>query len=160
MKLTFKGDHLLCEIGDFERKLEASCIVRNEINGWRKLHKPSDVVKAMCEDPYHKPPVMPRVFPKGCWEVFTPLKRRNPYLAPYFIPTSAEQYLDVWSLDPEGGYDKATGEKVLDLGYGLHYSSSNTTVGCIRLHYENDLLWLVNILSEEFEHSHRTWILV
>ncbi|KKL95648.1 hypothetical protein LCGC14_1852410, partial [marine sediment metagenome] len=49
------------------------------------------------------------------------------------------------------GYTKATGRKVLDLGYGLHYSKSLTTVGCIRIHERTKLLWLVNAINVERE---------
>ena len=155
MRILFKKDYLHCKIGDTERFLEASCVVRNELNGWRKLHRKRDVVTAICQNPYEKPPVMPRPFPKGTWDVYKPLARTSPYLAPFFIPTSAEHYLDVWALDSEGGYDHATGEKVLDLGYGIHFSSSNTTVGCIKVHKEDDLLWLASMITENIESNHR-----
>jgi hypothetical protein len=102
----------------------------------------------MTHDPYNKPPVMPRPFPFGDWNVYMPLPRHDKYLAPYFIPTSAEQFLPVWALDENGGYDHATAEKVLDLGYGLHFSTSTTTVGCIRIFEEADLLWLVENIKK------------
>ena len=153
MRIVFKKEYLHIMDGQNGKYIEASCIVRNELNGWRKKHDPTQVVRAMCEDPYEKPPVMPRPFPRGTWDVYMPLRRTNPYLAPFFIPTSAEQYVEVWALDPEGGYDRPTGEKVLDLGYGIHFSTSNTTVGCIKVHKEEDLIWLADTISITFDHN-------
>lgn len=145
MTLFFSNEpkRLIATTKDRVVSIVADCVVRNEINGWRRLHAPKEVVRAMTHDPYNKPPVMPRTFPKGHWTIYAPRKRTDEYLAPYFIPTNAEQYLDVWDLDENGGYDKATGNKVLDIGYGLHFSTSNTTVGCIKIHNRDNLLWLV-----------------
>ena len=145
MRLVFYPDQslLTCSIIGRVRDIEASSDVRNELNKRRALHDESQVIRAMCEDPYHKPPVMPRSFPFGEWTVGKPRARKDPYRAPYYIPTDAEQYLDVWELDDDGGYDHPTAQRVLDIGYGLHFSTSSTTVGCIRIHSEGDLLWLV-----------------
>jgi len=129
------------------RDIPADCVVRNELNGWRRKHDPKEVIRAMAHDPYHKPPVMPRPFPAGEWNVYAPRERRDPYLAPYFIPTDAEQTLTVWALDKKGGYDHATDETVLDVGYGLHFSTSTSTVGCIRIFEQADLLWLVESIK-------------
>jgi len=157
MRLVFYSDDkmLECFLDGRVKDIPASCIVRNEVNKWRKLHDPKQVVSAMTHDPYSRPPVMPRQFPRGTWAVYKPRSRpHNPYLAPYFIPTDAEQLLEVWDTDLDGGYSKATGKRVLDIGYGLHYSSSNTTVGCIRIHSEGDLLWLAQQITEEIERGH------
>ena len=145
MRINFYPDRsiLECEIEGTVRDIKADSIVRNELNGKRHLHDPSQVVHAMTADPYKKYPVMPRSFPIGSWNVYRPRAREDRYLAPYFIPTDAEQYLPVWELDENGGYDHATAEHVLDLGYGVHFSISRTTVGCIRIHREDELFWLV-----------------
>lgn len=150
MNIAFYPEDRILEVSYNEtvRDIMADCVVRNELNGRRHLHDASQVVRAMCEDPYNKPPVMPRTFPNGTWEVSKPRSRTNPYLAPYYIPTDAEQYLDVWALDEEGGYDHATPDRVLDIGYGVHFSTSRTTVGCIRVYEESDLLWLVHTINE------------
>ena len=149
MRLVFHQNKLECYLGDVILEFEASSDVRNELNGRRRLHDPEQVVRAMTQDPYHKPPVMPRPFPRGIWEIGKPRERTDEYLAPYYIPTDAEQYVEVWEIDK--GYTKATGRKVLDLGYGLHYSKSSTTVGCIRIHERTKLLWLVNAINVERE---------
>jgi len=150
-----KAEKLRCFLDEshkdiISKEIDADCVVRNELNGWRKKHKAPDVVRAMTHDPYNKPPVMPRTFPPGTWTVYKPRRRTDPYLAPFFIPTDAEQYLEIWSLENDG-YHRATGSKVLDIGYGLHYSTSKTTVGCIRIKKKKDLLWLVNVVREEME---------
>jgi hypothetical protein len=38
-----------------------------------------------------------------------------------------------------------------DMGYGLHYSTSNTTQGCIKIMKKGDLLWLVEKILEDKE---------
>ena len=149
MKLNFYPDNsiLECLYDEVVRDIPASSNVRNELNGRRPLHDPTQVVYAMTSDPYTRSPVMPRTFPKGSWRVYKPRRRDDRYLAPFFIPTDGEQYLPVWTLDAKGGYDKVGKGMVLDLGYGLHFSTSLTTVGCIRIHSEQDLLWLVDIIN-------------
>ena len=155
MNLRFYQSEKLLEahIDGTVRDILADCVVRNELNGWRHKHDPAQVVRAMTHDPYNKPPVMPRPFPFGDWNVYAPRRREDKYLAPYFIPTDAEQLLTVWALDADGGYDHPTDEKVLDLGYGLHFSTSSTTTGCIRIFYEDDLLWLVKTIKEQLTHG-------
>jgi hypothetical protein len=127
----------------FGRNIKISCVVRNDINGWRKSH---EVVKSIPEGL----PIYPRQFPKGVWDVGKPLSRTDPYLAPYFIPTNAYQYLPIWTLD-DGCYSEKTEKTTRDMGYGLHYSTSNTTQGCIRIMKKGDLLWLVEKILESKE---------
>jgi hypothetical protein len=126
--------------------IPADSVVRNEENGRRLLHNNSQVIRAMTEDPYHKPPVMPRSFPNGLWTIYEPQPRTSRYLRPWFIPTDAFRELPVWKLDIHGGYDKETEETVTDIGYGIHYSSSRTTVGCIRVADLKDLNRLVECI--------------
>lgn len=143
-----------CDYRRGVKQIGADSVVRNELNGWRALHDPDQVIQGYVEGP-KKPNVMPRPFPKGEWELYQPWPRseeRNPYLAPFFVPTSAHQEVEIWALDEDGGYDHPTGEMVDTIGYGLHYSElSKTTVGCIRIWVRNDLLWFVNVLTEELE---------
>jgi hypothetical protein len=127
----------------YGRDIKISCIVRNDINGWRKSH---EVVLSIPEGL----PVYPMPFPKGVWDVGKPLSRTDPYLAPYFIPTNAYQYLATWTLD-DGCYSEKTGHMTRDMGYGLHYSTSNTTQGCIKIMKKGDLLWLVEKILEDKE---------
>jgi len=153
MTLRFHPSDQYIEVayGGIVQDIPASSIVRNELNGWRPLHNPDQVVYAMTHDKYHKYPVMPRPFPRGVWNVGSPMERTDKYLAPYFIPTDAEQMLPIWELDDDGGYDHPTDKWILDLGYGLHFSVSNTTLGCIKGHVRRDLEWLVEGIFLERE---------
>ena len=95
---------------------------------------------------------MPRIFPCGVWQIYKPLPHpeSDPYLYPFFIPTNAWQFVSVWILDSKGAYVKPDGEQsVRDTGYGLHFSSSDTTLGCLRIGNKEDLLYLVGRLNED-----------
>lgn len=140
MTITMTADLEKSVLQAFGNTLEISCIVRNEINGWRKKDQ---IVYSI---PDHKP-IQPRQFPKGRWAVGKPDTREDPYLAPYFIPTSAWQYLPIWELDGNKQYVKATNRNCKDIGYGLHYSVSSSTQGCIKINTYTDLLWLVTTLK-------------
>lgn len=104
--------------------------VRNELNKRRLLHLARDVVFTM---PSPGKPYMPRPFPKGMWNVTRPEPRSDEYKAPWYIPTDAWQWVDIWELDDKGGYNAPTGAKMKDYGYGLHASTSPTTLGCGRI---------------------------
>ena len=123
----------------FGRVIPVSCDVRNEVNR-RRLE--AQVVYTM---PDHIP-YQPRIFPIGVWEVGTPRPDGDPYKAPFFIPTNAWRMVKAW--DTEGGrYTKATDRSIKDSGYGLHFSTSNTTLGCIKILNKNNLLWLVDQIN-------------
>lgn len=145
--MIIKFSHVLGILSVDGQTMEASCHVRNDINGERELLKPSEVVYAMTGNRYDKKPYMPSKFPAGIWQVFAPQERTSPYLAPYFIPTNAKQLVHVWALDDDGGYAEQTEERVMDHGYGLHYSVSPTTLGCIRICNKNDLMLLVRTVE-------------
>jgi hypothetical protein len=96
------------------------------------------------------PPSMPRIFPIGEWKITVKNPHREllpdgtpktPYLYPAWIGTDARQELDVWELDDGGFYLRPTGEKVMDSGYGAHFSSCDWTQGCIRIATLKELLW-------------------
>lgn len=137
----------------FGQEIDISCVVRNEVNGWRKKDQ---IVKSI---PANRP-IMPRQFPKGTWAISMPLPRDTPYLAPYFIPTDAWQFLPVWSLDGQGHYDKPTDTMTKDSGYGLHYSESNSTQGCIKIMTMTDLLWLVTRIKNALDAKERVVLTV
>ena len=139
MTITMEADLAKGVLTAFDNALEISCIVRNEVNGWRK---PNEVVNSM---PDNKP-VQPRTFPKGIWAVGKPDPKNDEYMAPYFIPTDAWQYLPIWELDDKGNYKKTMTELTKDKGYGLHYSTSTSTHGCIKIRTATDLMWLVNTI--------------
>ena len=132
------------------KKIKASCLVRNELNGWRRKHIKSEVVRALSKhNTLTDSPVMPRQFPKGKWKVTTVEKRHDEYRAPYIILTDAWQYLDVWSLDGQGGYKKNTDKKVADFQYGIHYSTSNTTTGCIKIEQKDAMIKLAELVLKQ-----------
>jgi hypothetical protein len=149
MKVSFRLDRneLLVVTGGDVTRIEASCIVRNEINGWRKPHQ---VVHAISENNVETDfPVQPRKFPKGQWKITAVEPRDNIYTKPFVIMTDAWQLLDRWKLDDDGFYEHNTHLKWPDYQYFLHYSPYKTTLGCIRIHQINDLYWLANKVKSE-----------
>jgi len=120
-----------------DKKIPVSNIVRNELNGLRKTDQ---VVRTIPD----RLPYYPRPFPVGEWEVYDPIEKdiNDDYLYPFFIPTNAWQMVDIWSTN-NGGYYEKTGRQAKDSGYGLHYSESNTTLGCIKIVNKADLLYMV-----------------
>jgi hypothetical protein len=127
------------ELYAFGRVLPCSCDVRNETNGRRHADQ---IVYSMPDNQ----PYQPRQFPRGRWKVGMPVERTDPYLAPWFIPTDAWQELPIWALK-DGKYAYPTAETVQDVGYGLHYSTSSTTLGCIKIKNLEDLQWLVKQIN-------------
>lgn len=108
-------------------------IVRNELNGRRKLHDPRQVVNAVVNGKWG-PPYMPRQFPLGVWRIVAVEDTKDVEFAPIKIRTDAKQPVFVWALDKDGGYDHATDKTVMDSGYHLHYAAgSSTTLGCGRV---------------------------
>jgi len=47
--------------------------------------------------------------------------------------------LNRWAIDDDGSYREPMDFEVVDHGYGLHYSTSRTTLGCIKIHDIMDL---------------------
>jgi hypothetical protein len=125
--------------------------VRNELNGLRPKKGIPDLVYSMGENGRKEYPVMPRSFPVGVWQItgFNDHSKvdakgmpEDGYLYPVFIATNAYAMLDIWDLDENGGYLKNTREKCKDYFYGLHFSTSEWTQGCIRIGYQADVRWL------------------
>jgi hypothetical protein len=132
------------------RRIECWSKVRNELNGLRPKPGRPDVFRATLSDGSDGPPAMPRPFPAGEWSIIGikphPDRLNDPYLWPFYIGTDAHQNLEIWSLRGDGFYDSQTGEYVDDYAYGLHFSSSDVTTGCIRIATEADLRYLVDLL--------------
>jgi hypothetical protein len=124
-------------------KIDCWCDVRTVANGRRKRH---EVVYSIPG----KQPYDPVTFPKGKWMVERPEKRTVPYLAPWFIPTTAWCEVSTYGAD-KIGYTIPTGYTTIDRGYGLHYSTSGTTLGCIRIAKESDLLLLVELINKTLD---------
>jgi hypothetical protein len=123
-------------------ELTASCNVRNELNGRRKDNQ---VVKSMPDNV----PYQPRKMPIGLWEIGTPLKRYQEDRFPYFIPCNAIQELPIWVLNEYGYYEQPTSQMTIDKGYGIHCSTWQTTLGCIKMHITKELLMLVYLINYE-----------
>ena len=158
MVLHFTGT----EIQAFDRELPASCLVRNELNGWRRpdqvlFEKDGHVVHS---DVDGARAYQPRPFPPGRWRVTGATgKARDSVYWPVFITTDAWQWLEYWSLDSEGRYDKPTGERFRGYGYGLHYArlksgegliASRTTLGCQNILSFINAEWLGDRITLEF----------
>jgi hypothetical protein len=105
--------------------------VRSLKNGARKTY---EVVRSAPDGlPYD-----PQPFPVGLWRI-TGLgwheKEGFNYstYGPVKIRTDACRWVNVWELDGEGDYLWETEKRVKDTCYWLHWSTSETTLGCIRL---------------------------
>jgi len=135
----------------FGRDIGVTNNVRNELNG---LRTSSEVVFSTDQNGENGKPYYPRQFPAGKWYITdivahdknkadgTPVE---PYLYPFFLQTNAHQTVPVYKLEIVNdkqriGAPDGTREDWL---YGLHYSTSSTTLGCIKIVKQDDLLWLV-----------------
>jgi len=90
---------------------------------------------------------MPMTFPKGKWEITGVVWQKDSFgksqfdyntYGPCKIQTNAFQAVNVWELDSEQDYLRETDKKVKDSCYWLHYSTSSSTLGCIRLSSESE----------------------
>ena len=134
--------------------MDVSCVVRNELNGWRpnsSKDPKKEVVYGITEKNILTDiPVMPRQFPIGKWQITDILARKDPTFAPYAIVTNAHQELDIWSLNKNGGYKSKTMRSFTDWQYYIHCSVWNTTQGCIKAMNEDHLVRLVSQIRVEF----------
>jgi len=135
----------------FGRVIQISSKVRNEVNKLRTLTE-----RPVASMPDGKP-VMPRSFPPGTWEIYGPLARDSKELAPFFIPTSAFRRLPVWTVE-NGHYGEPTTETVTDRGYGIHYSEFNNTIGCMKVHKKDDLIWLVGKINAILDRGEKVYL--
>lgn len=134
MRITFSLSGKFLEIGGV--RIRAWCDVRTRANSRRG---PKEVVYSIPA----KLPYDPRPIPLGIWKVGRPVPKTDPYMAPYFIPTDAWQKLPVWEV-AGGQYLAPTARLTTDRGYGIHFSTSPTTLGCPRVENEVDLVYLVH----------------
>jgi hypothetical protein len=101
-------------------------------------------------------PYDPLPFPKGLWNI-TAIQWREDYkfdaweYGPVKIRTDALQPVKVWGLDQDGNYLKETDREAIDRGYLLHYSESNTTLGCIRIANPGDAETITRIIQRIFD---------
>jgi len=101
-------------------------------------------------------PYDPRPFPPGLWNV-TGVERQKEKgfdpktYGPVKIRTDAWRQVNVWELDEDGDYLKETPRRERDEAYLLHYSSSGTTLGCIRLASPEDAEMIARVIQRLFE---------
>jgi hypothetical protein len=144
LTLTWNRSETFLQAG--ERKIQCWSRVRNELNGFRPRPGVPDLVYSLGKDGRKEYPVMPRPFPVGVWRITGfiehPDQEHDGYLYPVYIATNAYQMLDIWELDEAGRYLSNTHEKIADYFYGLHFSNSDWTQGCLRIAREDDIRWL------------------
>ena len=154
MLIQFTGKELLA----FGRKLPATCVVRNELNGWRKNNQ---VVITMGQTVPHGLPYYPRQFPPGEWEITRVADcakdGEDAEYWPVWMDTNATQLVRIWELDEEGNYYGPLYKWVPGHGYGIHHAryskdgemvDSNTTIGCINILDPENARWLGDEIRE------------
>lgn len=136
----------------FKRAKEQLIYNNKTIWAWNKIRSLENKKRLLTEVVFSEPvdgdpkPYDPKLFPIGTWSVFLPTSKTDKYLSPFFIPTDAKQIVETYSV-ADGFYLKKNGTQ-MDSGYGIHFSTSSTTLGCIRIANEKDLLDLVQFISE------------
>lgn len=159
--ISFTGQ----ELHALGRKIPATCIVRNELNGWRHANQ---VIRTSGGTIPHGLPYMPRPFPPGLWEITRVLDcERETEFWPVFLGTNAWQALPVWDLS-DGLYKHATGKTFAARGYGIHHArwcnkqgimvKSNTTIGCINVLDPADAQWLGGEVHDSIGMRQRVFI--
>jgi hypothetical protein len=142
--------------GEIQKKYQATCKVRNEINGRRRLDqivKTFPITSKLGRQPYN-----PRKFPTGTWRVKMPIPSDDPEFAPVKIPTDAIRR--VLTSEVEGGrYAGLSGKHQDDAFYHLHYSHKyRTTLGCIRLNSADDALEIAAMVTKELKDKREVWL--
>jgi hypothetical protein len=128
--------------------------IRTIRNGTRKSY---EIVRTIPDNlPYD-----PLPFPGGIWHVtgldwqkekgFDP----NTY-GPVKIRTDAWQWVNMWDLDADGDYLRETDKRVKDMCYWLHYSTSGTTLGCIRLNSPEDAAVIARTIARALDREEVT----
>ena len=141
MVITFNGDSLVVTYeGETILNMIADCVVRNEVNKWRKFH---EVVKTYPR----RLPYMPRRIPSGVHKIISVEWTDNPEYAPVKIRTDVERKVFVWEIDRLGNYSRQTEQTTIDIGYLIHYTKSKTTHGCIRANSEREVAKLATIIE-------------
>ena len=143
--VRFTGDTLWA----FDRRIDATCEVRNELNRQRR---PDQVVITMGQTVPYGIPYQPRRFPPGRWLItgVADMGKDTEYW-PVYMDTNATQQVRVWDLDEEGNYYGPKMKWITGKGYGIHHARwsnagqlvpSRTTLGCINILSPDDAVWL------------------
>jgi hypothetical protein len=134
MKITVDLEKGTWTIDDWIFRI--TCRIRTLKDGTRKRN---EVVRSIPDDlPYD-----PLPFPKGEWKIeaveWQDKKKfdKNIY-GVVKIRTDAWQKVKVWKLDEDGDYLHETEQEIVDRAYLAHYSTSNTTLGCVRFASNED----------------------
>lgn len=151
----------------FKRSKEQMIYNGKTIWAWNRVRNLENGLRGRTEVVFTEPfdqkedakPYSPQLFPVGRWQVYRPKsKPDDKYLAPFFIPTSATRIVPTWKVN-SGHYIEQSGTQ-LDSDYGIHFSTSSTTLGCIRIGQESDLLDLVNAIRTVLDKGDSVWISV
>ena len=150
MKIIFTWKELIVMNGCTEiARYQASCKVRNEINGRRKK---SEVQYTVTKQPK---PYYPRQYPSGIFDITDVMYTVDPEYAPVKIKTNATREVFTWDLNQDGEYWKPTGKTQIDTAYWMHYTDSSTTLGCIRIGSAKDAMSLAHTIERVLEHGDR-----
>ena len=137
------------------RPYQATCKVRNELNGWRKKNQ---IVKTYPLGKFEREPYYPRKFPTGLWRVKAPIWTNDIDYAPVKIPTDAFRGVLLWDID-KNRYVKMNGRQHTDAFYYLHYAAnSSTTLGCIRLNSDKDAREIAELIELKLKNKNEVWI--
>jgi len=152
MKMIFTWKEVIVRNGlTTIARYPASCKVRHELNGKRRLHYPKDVILTY-PDSGDREPYMPRQYPSGIFLVTGIEWTKDPKYAPVKIRTNALREVFIWDLDKNGGYDKPTEKIQIDTQYHIHYTDYKTTHGCIRGgSNRNEMASLARMIEPVFE---------
>ncbi len=155
MKIIFTWKELIVMNGNIEiARYKASCKVRNELNGQRNKDQVVYTVPAVG----HPKPYYPRQFPSSIFEILSIEKTDDPEYAPVKIKTNATREVFTWDLNIKGDYWTPTGKTQVDTAYWLHYTDSNTTLGCIRIDNKQDAIHLSNIIEPVLDHGDNVYL--
>lgn len=147
--------HTLDSLEAWGRVIPVSCLVRSlGKTGAMQRHR-HEVVYTTMADGRPGLPYDPRPFPSGSWEITSAedVEPGNLYLWPVILRTTAWQAVPIWEIVQEevAFYAHETEELTNDWGYLIHYSTSPTTLGCLRVTIESDMKWLAGAVREELK---------
>jgi len=155
MTSQIKFNRLTGEFIAFDKAISVTNVVRNELGKSNNFRALNEVVYSEALDGKKGPAYYPRTFPSGNWLIKNiidhPDQIRDAYLYPFFIATNAHQLVQTREV-VDGKYAEIDG-LVEDYGYGIHHSTSRTTLGCIKVIEETDLRWLVDQIKASWHNN-------
>ena len=139
--------------------------ISNRIRTLREGTRPrSQVIRSIPDGlPYD-----PQPFPKSVWNVYAvqwqtdETKKISNFdydeYGPVKIRTDAWCMVNVWELDQDGDYLRATDKKVKDTAYLLHWTKYNTTLGCIKIERVQDAVTIGKIIERALNSGEKVQI--